>query len=438
MKPIKKNLLISTFTFFVILFIAVNVGAQREMAFSNVNPSKNKKASIEEFRDAGFGLFIHWGPNSQIGNEISWPVNNASQEFRDKYFSLYKEFNPEKFTPERWAILARRAGMEYVVFTTKHHDGFCMYDSKYTDYDIMNTPYGKDITAEVAKAFRDNDISIGWYYSPPDWYYHYKTGVSGSYRKGGPLSKYNKPFGTMNLTLLEYELEQIKELLTNYGEIDMMWYDNLGIDTEPLKGRTWELKPKVFINRSEIPTPEQNIPQDPPVGPWETCMTMGEQWSYKPNDQYKSVEEIIHNLVKIRAMGGNYLLNVGPKPNGELPSPQVEILRKLGSWNAVNGEAIHGVREWSITNEDKVWFTRKKDANILYAVVLDGSDEKLTIESLYKKRRGGKVKVLNVKMLGTKENLDWQQDEEGLAIEVPAEKPSKYAYTLKIECEYLD
>lgn len=429
MKPIVKYLSILTGMFLVILF-AISVRAQKEAL-----KVSNKEASIEKFRDAGFGLFIHWGPVSQIGKELSWPLVGASKEFRDKYFSLYKTFNPTKFNPEEWARLAKQAGMRYVVFTTQHFNGFNMFDTALSNYNIMNTPYGKDISAQLAKAFRDEGIAIGWYYGVENWHYYYETGapeIDGHYNGNTDIKRFKEPYGTQNLTLLEYELGQMKELLTNYGDIDVIFFDQSAEASKPLKKRVWELKPDIVITRSEIPTPEQYVPDKPIKEAWEANMTMGNQWAYKPDDDYKSAEELIGNLVKIRARGGNYLLNVGPKPNGELPAPQVELLKKLGSWNAVNDEAIHGVRGWITTNEDDIWFTIKRDANILYAIALEWPREKLTIESLRN------AKVLNVEMLGIDKKLNWQQSKEGLVIETSDERPSKYAYTFKIKCEYLD
>ena len=376
----------------------------------------------------GFGLFIHWGPVAQMGKEISWPVYDASEIFRDEYFSLYKTFNPTKFNPGRWAKLARGAGMEYVVFTTKHHAGFCMFDTEYTDYDIMNTPYGRDITAELAKAFRKEGVAVGWYYSPADWHYQYKTGMKGKYERGPAISKYKKPYGTHNLTLLEYERRQIEELLTNYGKIDIMWYDGNGAG---LKEHTWKIKPDVFIARSEIATPEQQLPKKRLKGPWETCMTMGHQWAYRPDDNYKSVTELVHNLVKVRAMGGNYLLNVGPKADGTLPEPQVDILKGLAEWMDVNAEAIHGVRSWKTPQEGKTWFTWKKDGSAIYAILLQWPEsQKLNIESL----KGTQVK--SVRLLGLRGELEWTKDKDGLTVQIPAEKkPCKHAFTIKVSLQ---
>jgi len=394
----------------------------------------NRAASAEAFTDWGFGLFIHWGPVAQMGKEISWPVHRASEAFRDKYFSLYKTFNPAKFAPERWARLAKHAGMKYVVFTAKHWDGFCMFDSKYTEFDIMNTPYGQDICAQLADAFHKEGIALGWYYGPVDWHYLYKMGTKGVYQHNVPLRKYKKPFGTHDLALVPYELKQIGELLSNYGKVAVMWYDWYG-DCTALKRHTWTLQPDVFIARSEIATPEQRIPKPgkAPKGPWETCMTMGRQWAYRPNDTYKSVTQLVHILVKVRAMGGNYLLNVGPKADGTLPEPQVDILKGLAEWMDVNAEAIHGVRRWKTTREGDLWFTRKKDGSALYAVLLRWPDgPELTVSSL----KGAPVK--GVRLLGTPRDLKWHRGKKGLTVRLPEEQPGKHAFTLEVALQKQD
>jgi len=394
----------------------------------------NNLSSTERFQDMGFGLFIHWGPVAQTGQEISLSLkDNPSREYVKKYFNLYKTFNPTKFSPRRWARLASGAGMRYVVFTTKHHDGFCMYDSDYTEYDIMHTPYGEDITAQVAEAFRAEDIAIGWYYSPADWRYLYVNGQKDGFDNQDYWMKpsdYPGPYGTKGLSLLEYEKRQIRELLTNYGDIEIMWYDGPG---KALARHTWELKPDVFIARARgagIPTPEQKIPEPgkAPEGAWETCMTMGQQWAYKPDDNYKSARTLVHTLVKIRAMGGNLLLNVGPRPDGTLPDPQVERLEKLGRWMDVNRTAIHDVRAWKTPREGRTWFTAADDGTTVYAVMTQWPDGgSIALESF----AGHEVK--SVQLCGAPQDPEWEIAAKALKVNLPDEKPCRHAYTLEIQ-----
>ncbi len=384
----------------------------------------NKPEALQDFRDAGFGLFIHWGPVAKIGKEISWPVKDASEAFRDRYFSLYKGFNPERFRPRRWAKLARKAGIRYVVFTAKHHAGFCMFASDYTDYDIKETPYGRDICLQLAEAVRAEGLKLGWYYSPADWHYQYANGFSGEYERGPAIKKFRIPHGRHQLPLLEYELAQIRELLMHYGPVDIMWYDG---NPTGLKKPTWWIAPNAVIVRGVLPTPEQTIPDTPPEGAWETCMTMGNQWAYKPDDHYKSVTTIVHNLIKIRAKGGNYLLNVGPKADGSLPDAQVRILHELGRWMDRNAEAIHGTRPWKTSREGDIWFVSNKKKDTIYVMLLKWPDApQVTMEAL------SGVSVERISMLGRSEALDWRQSEVGLTVDMPSQKPSKHAWVLRI------
>jgi len=357
-------------------------------------------------------------------------VVDASQDFREKYFNLYKTFNPTEFNPDRWARLARNAGMKYVVFTTKHHDGFCMYDSAYTDYDITNTPYARDITVQVAEAFRAEDIAIGWYYSPADWHYLYVHGHESGYDYSMKPGDYDAPYGTKDLPLLEYEKRQVEELLTRYGHVDIMWYDGPG---KALADHTWKLRPDVFVARARgagIPTPEQQVPEpgEAPEGAWETCMTMGDQWAYRPNDSYKSARQLIHTLVKIRAMGGNFLLNVGPKPDGTLPEPQVKLLEEMSTWMDVNAGAIHGVRPWKKPRENDTWFTAADGGQTVYAILTRWPDDgEVTLEAL------GDEQVKNIRLCGAPGALEWNAAEDSIRVTLPPEKPCKYSYALEIQ-----
>ena len=216
----------------------------------------NDPEKTETFRDAGLGLFIHWGPNSQMGTEISWPLNNASEEYIEKYYALAETFNPSGFDAAEWARLARFAGMEYVVFTAKHHDGFCMFDTRYSDFKITNTPYGGDIISQVAEAFRREGFLIGFYYSPGDFRYHYETGVP---QEGLMVPSFDStaPFGPEKRGFLDYERGQVEELMTRYGDLFMLWFDGR---CDPLKQHAWRVRQDIFIGRGEIPTPEQRIP----------------------------------------------------------------------------------------------------------------------------------------------------------------------------------
>lgn len=339
----------------------------------------NRAERLEWFRDAGFGLFIHWSLDSQLGSVISHSLVGASDEYTRRYVEeLPKTFNPRKFHPHDWAVLARLAGARYVVFTAKHHSGFCMFRTATTQFGVMNTPYGRDITAQILTAFREQGMAAGLYFSPDDFYFLHTHGrkIARPPHLGVSPQEF-KP-------LLEYDRSQLRELLSDYGKIDVMFIDG---PAEGLREVCWEMQPDIVVTRGAIETPEQYIPGIPMDKPWEACLTMGTQWQYKPtNEDYKSGSELIRILIETRAKGGNLLLNVGPKPDGELPIEQEERLREIALFNFVNGEAIYGVRPWIVTNENTVWFTRKKGEDTVYAFVTDpwkwGEPKSIVLKSI--------------------------------------------------------
>jgi alpha-L-fucosidase len=369
----------------------------------------NDPAKTEAFRDAGLGLFIHWGPNSQMGTEISWPLFNASDEFIKKYYALAETFDPAAFDPAAWARLAKLAGMEYVVFTAKHHDGFCMFDTAYSDFKITKTPFGRDIAALVAEAFRKEGILVGFYYSPGDFRYQWETG-----RRTGhiyePGFDSDAPFGPLGKGFLDYERGQVEELLTRYGDVFLLWFDG---KCDPLKTYAWRVRQDVFIGRGEIPTPEQEIPGRPDDRAWESCLTTSYQWSYLPGAVVRPSTEIIENLVHIRARGGNLLLNVGPRPDGRIAPADEDVLRDLGLWMMLYGEAVRGVRPWVVTNEGDVWFTTKRAEGTIYALAgLDNNARTLVLKSV------AATPATKVTLLSQEGDLAWEQTPAGLTIKV--------------------
>jgi alpha-L-fucosidase len=323
--------------------------------------SLNKAERLEWFRDQGFGLFIHWSVDSQLGVVISHSLVGASPEYTDRFFTQLPEtFDPHAFDPMDWARLARLAGVRYMMFTTKHHSGFAMFDTATTPFGIMHTPFHRDITKEVFDAFRSQGIAAGVYYSPDDfWWLH---------QHGKPIARHIPEVEfAANPDLLKYDQDQIRELLTHYGKVDALFLDG---EAQGLRDLAWQLDPNIIVTRGAIKTPELTVPGMPLPGAWETCMTMGTAWQYQPqNEHYKSGGELIRLLVETRAKGGNFLLNVGPKPNGELPIEEEERLREMALWMFVNSDAIYAVRPWVITNEENIWFTKKKDGSTLYAIV---------------------------------------------------------------------
>jgi alpha-L-fucosidase len=331
--------------------------------------TSNKTEGEQWFMDMGFGMFIHWSMDSQVGAVISHSMAGASEDYLQRFiYELPKTFNPGKFYPDDWAILAKLAGMKYVVFTAKHHSGFCMWDTKTTEFNIMNTPFHRDILKEVLEAFRRQGLATGIYFSPEDFHFFHENNI--------PVGRLQNPlhYPVNNRELMAYDKAQIKELLTLYGKIDLLFFDG---PAEELKEYAWKLQPEVVVTRGQMETPEQELPDKPIPGPWEACFTMGTDWQYKPtNDPHKSGTEIINMLIETRAKGGNLLLNVGPKPDGELQIEQEALLREVSLWNLVNQEAIHLIRPWEIIKEGDVWFTKAKDRNTIYAFIPAGKEWK--------------------------------------------------------------
>jgi alpha-L-fucosidase len=315
-------------------------------AFSQNDPGA-PTAVIERWKDLRFGMFIHWGPVSIVGTEISWSRAGERRGRHDAhtgnvpveiYDNLYRIFNPVKFNPDQWVQLAKDAGMKYLVFTCKHHDGFCNFDTQLTDYKITSrrSPYGRDIVRQVADACRRGGIDWGVYYSQPDWHHP-------DYRNGAAHAKY-----------IEYLHGQVRELLTNYGKTGMWFFDGLdGVaadwDAPRLIRMMRQLQPGLVINdRAGIPadydTPEQEIGTFQNNRPWETCATVGQQWAYNPDDILRPIEECLRGLVCCAIGDGNLLFNVGPRPDGLIEEPHAARLREMGEFLKKYGESIYATR----------------------------------------------------------------------------------------------
>lgn len=323
----------------------------------------NDPERVDWFRGLGLGLFVHWTIDSQLGSVISHSMAGASEEYVERYIEeLPKAFDPSRFDPHEWARLAKVAGVQYVVFTTKHHNGFAMWDTDTTEFNVTNTPYGDDIVREVVDAFRAQNIAIGFYFSPDDFWLLHQQGKDISRDRDEVLPRNNPE-------LMEHNEEQIRELFTEYGQVDTLFIDG---DPTGIRELAWELQPEVVITRGSMETPEQELRAEPSDEPWESCMTMGTQWNYKPaNEEYKSPMELIENFVETRAKGGNLLLNVGPRPDGTIPREQEDRLRTLGLWNFVNREAIFENTTAPKIREGEVWFTKAadEDPTTVYAIV---------------------------------------------------------------------
>jgi len=356
-------------------------GSLLQAAESEKSYLKAKPKIVQQWRDLKFGLFIHWGPVSLKGTEIGWSRGGERRGRTGRgsipaeiYDNLYKQFNPVKFNAREWIKIARDAGMKYLVFTSKHHDGFSMFDSKLTDYKISNSPFKRDVVKELADACHDAGLWLGYYYSPVDWYHpDYRTKTHEKY--------------------IRFMHNQLREICTNYGRIDIIWFDGLGgsaqdWDSDKLFKMIRQLQPNVIINnRAGLPadydTPEQRIGSFQPTRPWETCMTICRQWAWKPNDQMKSLQQCLHTLIRVVGGNGNLLFNVGPMPDGRIEPRQVERLKEMGDWLKQYGQTIYDTRGGPF--KPGAWGASTHKDNTIYLHLLDPKEIPLVLPAIDKK-----------------------------------------------------
>ncbi len=320
----------------------------------------SQEKRTEWFRQDKFGMFIHWGIYSVPAGE--WKEGKDHAEWimltgkipSAEYAKFATQFNPVKFNAQEWVQLAKDAGMKYLVITSKHHDGFCMYDSKLTDYDIMqSTPFGRDPMKELASACNLAGLKFCFYYSVVDWHHpefpatYSQRGWHGDPNPNADLEKY-----------VAYMKGQVRELLSNYGPIGIMWFDGGGsfrgqpmaelVHAQEIIDMIHKLQPMCLVNNrlglpADYGTPEQRIPGQAPKQLFEVCMTLNRHWGYNKYDQdWKSPETVVRNLADIAGKGGNYLLNVGPTAEGTIPDGSIRTLREVGKWMKVNGDSIYG------------------------------------------------------------------------------------------------
>ena len=382
---------------------------------------------IDEWQDLKFGFMMHWGIYAQWGIVESWNICNEPwinrgganyEDYKRAYWALNKTFNPQHFDPDRWAAAAKGAGMKYVVFTTKHHDGFCMFDSRYTDYSSVgkDCPAKTDFTRGVVNAFRDADMWIGLYFSKPDWHCDdYWAHEWATPDRNVNYSIADHPDRWKRYCNFTYN--QIHELTHNYGQVDILWLDggwvrpewSVNDETRPWLGCSGQVQEldmhhlaaiarernpqMIIVDRSvggrfeNYRTPEKQVPDSLLPYPWETCMTMGDSWSYVPNDNYKSVKTLIHMLCDVVAKGGNLLLNVGPDADGNLPTDALERMEAIGKWLEKNGYAIYGTRPLYPYCEGNVRYTQSKDGKHQFAITLLNEAPYATVKELKRKQR---------------------------------------------------
>ena len=366
--------------------------------------------ALRNWQDRRFAMFIHWGPVSLTGQEIGW--SRGSQTPIETYDNLYKKFNPTLFNAEEWAKIAKDAGMKYMIFTTKHHDGFCMFDTKQTDHNIMNSPFARDVVKELAAACKKEGLAFGTYYSTCDWYHP-------DFPLGSPGGNKRKPSPNMD-RYTDYLRAQVTELIKNYGPLIEMWFD-VPQETGPERGiptcnlvRT--LQPDILINNraggtpADFDTPEQHIGGFNMDRPWETCMTICHQWSWKPDDKMKSLQQCLQTLILTAGGNGNLLFNVGPMPDGRIEPRQVERLKEMGAWLQKHGESIYATRGGPF--KPGKWGASTRKDNRIYIHAFKWTGDTLELPAI-------PAKVTAAKVL-TGGSVEFKQTDAGITLRVPA------------------
>lgn len=388
-------------------------------------------AKLEWWKDAAFGMFIHWGPVSLKGTEIGW--SRGREIPIEEYDNLYKQFNPVNFDADEWVSVAKAAGMKYMVFTSKHHDGFCNWDTEYTDYNIMNSPFNRDIMKELAEACEKQGLALGFYHSTCDWHHPDFPLTS----PGGRVEReeYNLDRYT------EYLKNQSVEIIENYGPLLVMWYDvPQRFDAERGQGvidHIRQVQPGILVNnrtgaKGDFDTPEQRVGGFQNDRPWETCMTIANQWAWKPNDQVKSLEQCLHGLIRSVGGDGNLLFNVGPKPDGTIEPLQVERLKKMGDWLDQYGYAVYGTRGGPFKPTDWGVSTRKGNTIYLHLLKWMGDSPVLRIPDIG-------VEIESCRLAGGDE-IELERQDDGYLIRVPqnAIQPINTIIELKAAGDVMD
>lgn len=479
-----------------ILFVLI-AGAQYEHEVTGYVWPEDQKLldKLEDWQDLKFGLLMHWGTYSQWGIVESWSICPEDEGWcarkkgsnPDDYFAYKKEyenlklsFNPINFEPEKWAKAAANAGMKYVVFTTKHHDGFCMFDSKYTDYKVTSPecPFNVNPKANIAKeifdAFRTQDLWAGAYFSKPDW--NHENYWDPKFPPFDRNVNYDPELYPEKWEeYVQFTHNQIMELMTDYGKIDILWLDggwvakqsdetlkeyyksrhgrtNTGfiknrvvsqdIRMDEIASKAREKQPGLIVVDRAVPgpnqnylTPENRVPDAQLPYPWESCIIAGGGWGWVPNPQYMTPKQAIHMLVDIVAKGGNLLYNIGPAPDGTWPEDAYKLLDAMGKWIDVNGEAIYSTRAIEPFKTENICLSQQKDTKAVYAIYLEEEDgqglsESFTVKGIYA------AKGAKLNMLGTKSNLKWKNTDEGVKIYIPSSirknLPCDLAWAVKI------
>lgn len=438
---------------------------------------------LAQWQDLKFGLFMHWGPYSEWGVVESWSICPEDEGWTQRkgpysadyntyvkaYENLQTTFNPTHFDPDKWVKAAKDAGMKYIVFTTKHHDGFCMFDTKETDYKVTSpkTPFSSNpksnVAYEIFNAFRKANFMTGAYFSKPDWhspYYWWPYFPPKDRNVNYDPAKYPERWQHFK----DFTYNQIQELMTGYGKMDILWLDggwvrplrkedsvagrlqgnkyNQDIDMPKISAMARAKQPGlIIVDRSvagpyeNYTTPEQQVPAAPLSHPWETCMTMGTSWSYVPGDHYKSSLQIVQLLIKIVSRGGNLLMNIGPGPDGDWDPEAYKQLTDIGKWIKVNGEGIYSSKAAAPYSSGDIFFTQTNGGSDEYAFLLSKTND-VALKPVVKIPTGTDKKVKKVSLLGVNQKLKWKQQGGDISVSVPQSLQSnnglQYAAVFKL------
>ncbi len=430
----------------------------------------SKDERMKWWREAKFGMFIHWGVYAQFagvykGHEqrrggAEWIMNRSKIPVAE-YQEMAKSFNPVKYDPDAWVKMAKDAGMKYIIITAKHHDGFALFNSKASKWDIADaTPYGKDLLKPLAEACKKQGIKLGFYYSQAqDWNNPGGSAARKVMNEGwlnpdsAKIDAYTaahhghwdpaQETKSFDQYIDDVAVPQVKELMTNYGDIAVLWWDtptNMTDEAALKLQAALKTQPQIITNdrlkRPNFPgdtkTPEQKIPNQAELDgmDWETCMTMNGTWGFRTSDQkWKSSETLIRNLVDIASKGGNYLLNIGPKPDGTFPQESIDRLKAIEKWMKVNSEAIYSTKSSPLN--PLLWgrCTKKQTSNgtTLYFTVFDWpADQKISIPNITNK-------VVSATLLATKTKLKTNTSNNDLEISLPSKAPDAVASVIKVE-----
>lgn len=471
----------------LIFFLSViKVEAQLEGQTYIPDPDFRIQQRIGAWQDIKFGLLMHWGPYSQWGIVESWSICPEDEgwcipdtvkdyfNYKKRYENLGKTFNPVKFDPEKWAMAAKDAGMKYVVFTTKHHDGFCMFDSKYTDYKItgkdcpFSTNPKADVTRAIFNAFRKEGLWVGAYFSKPDW--HSPDFWWPQFPPFDRNINYDpEMYPERWNSFVNFTHNQVMELCTNYGKIDLLWFDggwvqknkivpagdpphipgyrvkkriNMDIKMDELVTKIRSKQPDAIVvdravegkNQNYL-TPENTVPDKMLPYPWESCIILGGGWSYSFNAKMRPAREMVHMLADIVAKGGNLLLNIGPGPDGTWYDEAYDRFNRIGDWLKINGQAIYSTRPFSPYLDGKLRFTQGKDGsvNIIYLLAENEKIPAQIVVNGFVPGKGAKISLIG----RSGSSLKWRGAGSGFTISVPAALskaiPSEYAVVLTVD-----